>query len=120
MLLTQWLCAGVVEQQGARQGAREVSVGDVERIEVELVSRLALPVLLREVALQLGVLQEMRVIVSPRKPSEQPARDSQVAPACQKCPPSKGCSTFASRVPQTMPGKCWSTGLQFAAREATC
>lgn len=54
-------------------------MGDVEQIEVEVVSRLARPVLLREVALQLGVLQEMRVIVSPRKASEQPARDPQVA-----------------------------------------
>lgn len=50
-------------------------MGDVEQIEVEVESRLAKPVLLREVTLQLGVLQEMRVVVSPRKASEQPQRE---------------------------------------------
>ncbi|KAK9858891.1 hypothetical protein WJX84_005283, partial [Apatococcus fuscideae] len=41
------------------------------------VLRLAKPVLLRGVALQLGVLQEMRVVVSPRKPTEQPQKEPQ-------------------------------------------
>ena len=64
--------------QGTQYGAKEVSVGDVEEVEVEVVSRLAQPVLLREVALQLGVLQEMKVAISPRGKLENSLSEAQV------------------------------------------
>ena len=64
--------------EGGAQGTKEVSVGDVEEVEVEVISRLAQPVLLREVELQLGVLQEMRVAVSPRRKPDDPPADAQV------------------------------------------
>ena len=53
-------------------------MGDVEEVMVEIGSRLARPVLLRDVTLQLGVLQELRVAVSLHKRAEDAFIDSQV------------------------------------------